>query len=215
MAYGSIPLDKRLKDNIRNYKLSSLIDMEAILELIKAVSKTTGVEVLVTERHGEKVIATGKWAGINIDVDENPGVKVRVLDRTIAHIYADYDEQERHSEAIKDAELTDEEFNNPEFRAACRKFREIQESNKSIKLLNAAKAMVDKFIDYFNQADPLERDEQTGKPIFKVKDIQAEMKNLIDVHETMVNLESQVKKQIQAQSTLRGGVIRDFDPGDF
>ena len=82
-----------------------------------------------------------------------------------------YDEQERHSEAIKDAELTDEEFNNPEFRAACRKFREIQESNKSIKLLNAAKAMVDKFIDYFNQADPLERDEQTGKPIFKVKDI--------------------------------------------
>ena len=130
-------------------------------------------------------------------------------------IYADYDEQERHSEAIKDAELTDEEFNNPEFRAACRKFREIQESNKSIKLLNAAKAMVDKFIDYFNQADPLERDEQTGKPIFKVKDIQAEMKNLIDVHETMVNLESQVKKQIQAQSTLRGGVIRDFDPGDF
>ena len=130
-------------------------------------------------------------------------------------IYADYDEQERHSEAIKDAELTDEEFNNPEFRAACRKFREIQESNKSIKLLNAAKAMVDKFIDYFNRADPLERDEQTGKPIFKVKDIQAEMKNLIDVHETMVNLESQVKKQIQAQSTLRGGVIRDFDPGDF
>ena len=130
-------------------------------------------------------------------------------------IYADYDEQERHSEAIKDAELTDEEFNNPEFRAACRKFREIQESNKSIKLLNAAKAMVDKFIDYFNQADPLERDEQTGKPIFKVQDIQAEMKNLIDVHETMVNLESQVKKQIQAQSTLRGGVIRDFDPGDF
>ena len=130
-------------------------------------------------------------------------------------IYADYDEQERHSEAIKDAELTEEEFNNPEFRAACRKFREIQESNKSIKLLNAAKAMVDKFIDYFNQADPLERDEQTGKPIFKVKDIQAEMKNLIDVHETMVTLESQVKKQIQAQSTLRGGATRDFDPGDF
>ena len=130
-------------------------------------------------------------------------------------IYADYDEQERHSEAIKDAELTDEEFNNPEFRAACRKFREIQESNKSIKLLNAAKSMRDKLIEYFNQADPLERNEQTGKPIFKVKDIQAEMKNLIDVHETMVNLESQVKKQIQAQSTLRGGVIRDFDPGDF
>ena len=129
--------------------------------------------------------------------------------------YADFAERERHELSLQDARMTDEEFNNPEFRAACRKFREIQESNKSIKLLNAAKAMVDKFIDYFNQADPLERDEQTGKPIFKVKDIQAEMKNLIDVHETMVTLESQVKKQIQAQSTLRGGATRDFDPGDF
>lgn len=130
-------------------------------------------------------------------------------------IYSEYDEQERHTEALNDSGLTEEEFNNPEFRAACRKYRNIQESNKSIKLLQAAKAMVDKFIDYFNEADPLERDEQTGKPVFKVKDIQAEMKNLIDVHETMTQLESQVKKQISAQSTLRGGVIRDFDPGDF
>ena len=127
-------------------------------------------------------------------------------------IYADYDEQERHSEAIKDAELTEEEFNNPEFRAACRKFREIQESNKSIKLLNAAKAMVDKFIDYFNQADPLERDEVSGKPIYKVKDIQAEMKNLIDVHETMVELENQVKKQLSEKSSIRGGAVEGYTP---
>ena len=42
--------------------------------------------------------------------------------------------------------------------------------------------MVDKFIDYFNIADPLDKDPVTGKPIYKVKDIQAEMKNLIDVH---------------------------------
>lgn len=130
-------------------------------------------------------------------------------------IYSDYDEQERHQEALKDANLTEEEFNNPEFRAACRKYREIQESNKSIKLLSAAKAMVDKFIDYFNEADPLERDEQTGRPIYKVKDIQAEMKNLIDVHETMIQLEDQVKKQIEARTSLRGNVARDFDPGDF
>jgi len=31
--------------------------------------------------------------------------------------------------------------------------------------------MVDKFIDYFETADPLERDITTGKPIYKVKDI--------------------------------------------
>ena len=130
-------------------------------------------------------------------------------------IYADYDEQERHQEALKDAEMTDEEFNNPEFRAACRKFKAIQESNKSIRLLHSANSMVDKFIDYFENADPMERDEQTGKPIYKVKDIQAEMKNLIDVHSTMVELENQVKKQVEAQTSLRGNVSRDFDPGEI
>ena len=75
--------------------------------------------------------------------------------------------------------------------------------------------MVDKFIDYFNLADPLEKDIQTGKPIYKVKDIQAEMKNLIDVHQTMVELEAQVKKQLEATSAYRGNVKEDFDPGDF
>lgn len=127
-------------------------------------------------------------------------------------IYSDYDEQERHEEALKDAEMTDEEFNNPEFRAACRKFKAIQESNKSIRLLHSANSMVDKFIDYFENADPMERDEQTGKPIYKVKDIQAEMKNLIDVHETMIELENQVKKQISEKSMIRGGAIEGYTP---
>ena len=127
-------------------------------------------------------------------------------------IYADYDEQERHQEALRDAEMTDEEFNNPEFRAACRKFKAIQESNKSIRLLHSANSMVDKFIDYFENADPMERDEQTGKPIYKVKDIQAEMKNLIDVHSTMVELENQVKKQITEKSSIRGGATEGYIP---
>ena len=127
-------------------------------------------------------------------------------------IYADYDEQERHQEALRDAEMTDEEFNDPEFRAACRKFKAIQESNKSIRLLHSANSMVDKFIDYFENADPMERDEQTGKPIYKVKDIQAEMKNLIDVHSTMVELENQVKKQITEKSSIRGGAVEGYTP---
>lgn len=129
--------------------------------------------------------------------------------------YSDYTEQERHEEALNDSGLTEEEFNNPEFRAACRKYREIQNSNKSIKLLHAAQAMVDKFIDYFETADPLERDEQTGKPIYKVKDIQTEMKNLVDVHETLTQLEAQVKKHLEASSSYRGNVKEDFDPGEF
>lgn len=127
-------------------------------------------------------------------------------------IYADDSEQERHQFALRDSGLTEEEFNNPEFRAACRKYRSIQESNKSVQLLNAAKEMVDKFIEYFKNTDPLERDETTGRPIYKVKDIQAEMKNLVEVHETMIQLENQVKKQIETQSSLRGGYTDGYIP---
>jgi hypothetical protein len=37
--------------------------------------------------------------------------------------YAEYTEQERHHEALKDSGLTEEQFNDPLFRAACRKYR--------------------------------------------------------------------------------------------
>lgn len=130
-------------------------------------------------------------------------------------IYADYEEQERHTEALNDAGLTQSEFNDPTFRAACRKYQAIQNSNKSIRLLHSANSMVDKLIDYFETTDPMERDEQTGKPIFKVKDIQAEMKNLLDVHETLIGLENQVKKQLELRTNIRGNAAEDFDPGDF
>lgn len=130
-------------------------------------------------------------------------------------IYADYSEQERHQEALRDSGITEEEFNNPEFRAACRKFREIQESNRSIKLLKAAQTAVDEFIDYFNNLDLQERDTVTGKYLNKTKDVMAEMSNISKVLEELQTLESLVKKNLTETTTMRGNVREDFDPGDF
>lgn len=127
-------------------------------------------------------------------------------------IYADYTEQERHREALRDANITEEEFNNPEFRAACRKYRDIQGSNRSIKLLQAAQITVDKFIDYFNNVDPEERDPLTGKPIYKVKDLMAEISSLSKVHDELVALEGMVKKELSEQSTVRGGAVDGYQP---
>ena len=127
-------------------------------------------------------------------------------------IYADYTEQERHREALRDAGITEEEFNNPEFRAACRKYRAIQESNRSIKLLQAAQNTVDKFIDYFNNVDPEERDPLTGKPIFKVKDLMSEISSLSKVHDELTALEGMVKKELSEQSSIRAGAVEGFMP---
>lgn len=129
--------------------------------------------------------------------------------------YADYDEQTRHQEALRDSQLTEQEFNDPLFREACRKYRNLQESNRSIRLLKAAQNTTDKFIDYFNSVDPEERDPQTGKPIFKVKDLIAEISNLSKVHEELKVLESMVKQDLSQTTSIRGGAIEGFEPTDY
>jgi hypothetical protein len=126
--------------------------------------------------------------------------------------YSDYTEQERHKEALRDAELTESEWNDPTFRAACRKYKKIQEENRSLKLLKAAQNTTDKFIDYFNNVDPEERDAVTNKPIFKVKDLIVEISNLSKVHEELIELESMVKKELSEQSSIRAGATEGFIP---
>ena len=79
-------------------------------------------------------------------------------------------------------------------------------------MLHAAQNTTDKFINYFNNIDPEERDPITGKPFFKVKDIMAEISNLSKVHEELKILEGQVKKELAETSTIRGGVTDGFIP---
>lgn len=127
-------------------------------------------------------------------------------------VYSEYDEQTRHQEALKDSGLTEAEFNDPDFREACRKFRRIQDSSLSIRMLHAAQETVNKFIEYFNDVDPLERDAITNKPVYKAKDIMAELSNLGKVHDELVDLEGRVKKELTEQSSIRGGAIDGYQP---
>ncbi len=129
--------------------------------------------------------------------------------------YSQYSEYERHEEALNDSGLTEEEFNNPIFREACRKYRNLQDSNKSIKLLNAARAAADQFIDYFETIIDLNERDQNGKPVFSAEKVMKEMAQLSKVHEQLVMLESQVKQELEVSSGTRAGVQKGFDPGDF
>lgn len=128
--------------------------------------------------------------------------------------YSNYSEQERHQAALKDAEITEEEWNDPIFRAACRKYRNIQESNRYVRLLESAQLITDKIIDYFNNVDLEERDEQTGKYVNKVSDIQKAMKEAADQIETLKQIEALVKKEVSEQSQIRGGAVEGFIPDD-
>lgn len=145
------------------------------------------------------------------------------LERELSYIYLaiswkspynQYSEQERHEEALNDSGLSDSEFNDPSFREACRKYKSLQESNKSIKLLQAAKTAADQFIEYFTTIVDLNERDQNGKPIFQAEKVMKEMAMLNKVHEELVTLEKQVKQETTEQSSIRGGAIDGFDPGD-
>lgn len=91
MDYKAIPFEKRIKSNIRNYALDNLYAIDTLREYCKALHALTGVDILLTERHGEKVVSVGGFAGFTPDVVGEPGRKVRVYGRTIAHLYAEMD----------------------------------------------------------------------------------------------------------------------------
>ena len=91
MNYKAVPFDKRIKENIRNYALDNLYALDTLTEYCKALHTVTDVSILITERHGEKIVSVGGFAGFTPDVVGDPGRKVRVCGRTIAHLYAETD----------------------------------------------------------------------------------------------------------------------------
>ena len=81
--------------------------------------------------------------------------------------------------------------------------------------VEAAKRAADQFIDYFDTIVDLNERDNNGKPVFQAEKVMKEMATLHKVHEELVTLEEQVKKELTEQSTVRGGATDGFDPGDF
>ena len=88
MDYRAVPFEKRIKENIRNYSLDHLYAIDTLTEYCKVFCALTNASILITERHGEKVVSVGGFAGFTPDVVEDPGRKVKVCGRTVAHLYA-------------------------------------------------------------------------------------------------------------------------------
>ena len=60
----------------------------------------TGLSLLLTDRHGEKAVSLGNFVGFKPDTVQAPGKKIRVEERTIAHLYVK--EEELDTEAKKE-----------------------------------------------------------------------------------------------------------------
>ena len=91
MDYKAIPFEKRIKSNIRNYALDNLYAIDTLREYCKALHALTGLIFCSRKDTGRKWYRIGGFAGFTPDVVGEPGRKVRVYGRTIAHLYAEMD----------------------------------------------------------------------------------------------------------------------------
>ena len=100
MGYGALPLEKRLKENIRNYRLANLYKIEELISQMRLLHELTGIKILLTDRHGEKMAAMGNFADFTPDVVGEPGRKLRVANRTVGHVYTREDAVEAGKEQM-------------------------------------------------------------------------------------------------------------------
>ena len=87
MGYDSIPYEKRVKENIRNYSLGNLYDMEIMKSYLSNLAQVLEINILLTDRHGEKEVIGDSFLGFHPDVVNDPGRKIRVQNHTVGHLY--------------------------------------------------------------------------------------------------------------------------------
>jgi hypothetical protein len=71
-------------------------------------------------------------------------------------------------------------------------------------------ASVETLIYYLQHVDVNERNPLDGKPIYKTKDLIAEIKGCKDVIVGVRELENQVKKELETETGLRGNTEAGF-----
>ena len=115
--------------------------------------------------------------------------------------YAVYPLEERREKIISDLEVKW----SPNLDTAIDKYKELTET-AAIKLLKSARSSVGKLEKYFEDID-LTLVDDNGKPIFAAKDLVANLAKMGDVVQGLSKLEEIVKKDQQAVSLNRGGVV--------
>lgn len=125
--------------------------------------------------------------------------------------YQQYLEMEKHKAALEDSGLTDDEWNDPNFRAAVRKYIEIKDSSRILSLIKTAFRTLEKMRVFLDNIDLDERDPVTNKPIWKGKDILDNIGSIGIMADRLKELELNYKKDIAEQNTkLRGDVAPGF-----
>lgn len=113
----------------------------------------------------------------------------------------------RHKYALEASQLTDEEYNDPVFKAACKKYQYLQNSSSVIgQMVETYTNNIHKMQIFIDSIDYNERTD-TGMPVFKIKDTLTEMQSLSKALQALKELEAQYKEEQDEASGLRGDTV--------
>ena len=119
--------------------------------------------------------------------------------------YFQYLEMEKHKAAMDDSGLSEEEFQDPDFRAAVKKYLDIINSSRKLTLIRTAYRTLEKLRVWLDELDVDERDPVTYKPVFKPKEIMDAIGSISPMFDKLKELElAHQKDLLESKKTLKG-----------
>lgn len=107
MNQKKITFAQRLELNSKNYHPNDLFDIKAAGDFLAQMCESFGLYTLMTDRHGTILMVNGDFGDFKPDVVNKPGIKIKVKERTVCHIYANYehvsDENKKTAEKLLDS----------------------------------------------------------------------------------------------------------------
>lgn len=117
-------------------------------------------------------------------------------------VYAEYSLAEKQEAALLDSEIEPEWLDDPLFKAAVKKYQELQDS-RILRLLNSAYKAVDELRLYFDTLD-MQREDLQGRPVYQAKNVMGELASLGKTVEGLQQLQFMVMQEREKANSLRG-----------
>lgn len=154
----------------------------------------------------------------NITKSDPKGIKKERGFRELIYIYMAIDwgapgskdtPANRHKYALEASRLTDEEYNDPVFRAACKKYQELQDASSTVgPMIQMFRNKLHEIQLFIESIDYNERTD-TGSLVFKVKETFDAMQQLPKILTALKQMEAEFKEEQDEITGLRG----DTRPG--
>ena len=119
--------------------------------------------------------------------------------------YFQYLEKDKHECALDDSGLTEEDIKDPLFLDAFHKYQEIQEADPILSLIKTAYKTLQKMQVFLDNIDFSMDVDMDGRPLYKPKDVIADIKSIADIRKQLKELEAAHKRDLaESGAKVRG-----------